>query len=71
MRVSKLLTELKISFKRLTRYNNFLDTPITSPNQELDDDAYLQIIALYNNKEIQNQLKPYVPMIEVILKISK
>ncbi|RAJ17828.1 cold-shock protein [Olleya aquimaris] len=56
MRVSKLLKELKISYKRLTRYNIFLETPITSPNQELDEDTYLQIIALYNNKEIQNQL---------------
>ncbi|RLJ61611.1 hypothetical protein CLV86_2634 [Lacinutrix venerupis] len=56
MRVSKLLTELKISYKRLTRYNNFLETPITSPNQELDENTHLQIIALYNNKEIQDQL---------------
>ncbi|WP_047549081.1 hypothetical protein [Psychroserpens sp. Hel_I_66] len=56
MRVSKLLTELNISYKRLIRYNNFLDTPITSPNQELDENTYLQIIALYNNKEVQDQL---------------
>jgi len=56
MLVSKLLQELKISFKRLIRYNEFLETPITSPAQELDENTHLQIIALYNNKEVQNQL---------------
>ncbi|AIY12561.1 hypothetical protein [Cellulophaga baltica] len=56
MRVSKLLTELKISYKRLTRYNKFLETPITNLNQELDENTHLQIIALHNNKEIQDQL---------------
>lgn len=56
MRVSKLLIELKISYKRLTRYNKFLETPITSPNQELEENTHLQIIALYNNKQVQDQL---------------
>lgn len=56
MRVSKLLTELNLSFQRLELYNELLETPITSLNQDLDENTYLQIIALYNNKEIQDQL---------------
>ena len=56
MLVSKLLTELNISYSRLLLYNNFLDTAITNQDQDLEEETYLKIIALYKNKHIQDQL---------------
>lgn len=56
MQISKLLKELNITFGQLQNYQEYLDVLINDANQEIDEDTYLKVIALYNSQEIQNEI---------------
>lgn len=56
MQISKLLKELNITFGQLQNYQEYLDVVISDSNQEIDEDTYLKVIALYNSQEIQNEI---------------